>query len=158
MWGAVVRIETEKGKITPQVTYCRNTDTGALEWVFKGMPHGKPLVGIQWHRPELPTIIVEGEKTWHAVRRIARGYNVLTWVGGCRSWQVSNWSEIYAHDCVVWPDADEIGVSTSRLIADYIGARVVDVSGLQKPDGWDLADAIDEGWRWGGILKYLKDD
>ena len=105
----------------------------------------RPLYGLDRlaSHPTLPVLVVEGEKCADVA---VPGYVVVTWPGGSSAVGRADWSPLIDRDVTVWPDADAPG----RKAADAISARipaaeVLDVWSIDLPDGWDLADAIDEG-------------
>lgn len=116
-------------------------------WVKKAWPKPRPLYGLPalGRNPLKPVMIVEGEKACHAAQAIEGSpYVVLTWSGGAQAWKQADWSPLTGRDIVIWPDADNPGVSAAAGIAGLLvktnkSVKIIDVSG--QPDGWDAADS-----------------
>lgn len=157
--GYVLRRDIDGKKETPQVCWVRLPD-GTECWSRFPFPKPRPLYvgGGLSGIPEGQVVIVEGEKCADALYRQRR--RALTWVGGTNGVAHADWSLIGARDVIIWPDADQPGVTAANEIARILieqgcRVRVMDVSG--KPDGWDCADAIDEGWGFDAVTAFIKD-
>lgn len=78
--GYVVRLEDKAGdKITPTLTYCVN-DKGHKQWRWQGFGNDRPLYGLEQLKlkPHSPALIVEGEKTAEAAKKLFPDYAVVT--------------------------------------------------------------------------------
>ena len=164
--GYVLRVPLrDGGKITPQVTYCVGPD-GRRLWCCVPFPSPRPLQGLSElsARPDVPVLIVEGEKCRHAAAKAFPGYVVVTWPGGAQGLRRVDFSPLQGRDVILWPDADETGRKAMIGFADHTGlwregvAQYVHAVGVQsiqyvdpgtRNDGWDVADALDangDGW------------
>lgn len=156
--GAVVRIEIDGKKITP--TICSATDGLTTRLVMMAMPDPKPLLGSDLLSGEKPVLIVEGEKTWHAVRQKMPGWEVVTW-GGSSTYKKADWEVLQELDCIIWPDADDPGRNAAAAIAGILRGHKCGVTIVKPPtgvsDGWDLADAFEEGWTAEDVAQYITD-
>lgn len=125
---------------------------GKPHWKGWKKPELRPIYGI--HRlssapPDAPLLIVEGEKTADAARKLFPNDVVLTPMGGTGSFSSSaDWGPVIeaakTRTTRLWPDADKAGRSAMTYLKARIpSALVVDTSGL--PDGWDLADPVPDG-------------
>lgn len=161
--GYVLRCDFEDGKkITPQVTWCVGPD-GETRWCLEFFPSPRPLQGLDAlaARPAAPVLVVEGEKCRAAGADALTPYVVLTWPGGSKGIGHVDWSPLEGRDVVLWPDADQAGrdamlgwttrdgqmmpgVAQHLFWAGAKAIRFVDVQG--QPRGWDIADAIRDGW------------
>jgi putative DNA primase/helicase len=98
-------------------------------------------------------LVVEGEKTAEAAKRIFPGWAVTTSQGGSGAAEKSDWSPVNCKQVTIWPDADDPGEKYWRDVARLCheagaeSVHVVDVP-LSAPKGWDLADDAPEAWRW----------
>lgn len=95
-------------------------------------------------------VIVEGEKCVEEARAKFPMYEWTTWHGGAANVNKVDLAPLVGCDVIVWPDLDEPGAGA----ADYLCKELVGVAGLVrrvipplgKPKGWDVADAIEEGY------------
>lgn len=154
LWGYTCRVEPEPGKkdVIP-VTW------RAGKWAQGALPEPRWLYGSELLRahPETQVLIVEGEKTADAARRLLPGALVLTWPGGCKAVAKANWSLIAGRKAVGWPDADEPGMAAMVRISDiHNGPMRIVRTDPAWPQGWDLADAEAEGWTTEQVRDYIK--
>ena len=156
------RHEGERKLILPWAYGKLNGTTG---WHRK-MPAGlRPLLGIEEYAAQSgasPVLIVEGEKTREAAKRlVAEKFFVTTWSGGCQAIDKTDFRILDDAVIYIWPDADEPGAQAAVKIAEtlkhYPPSQVFIVT---PPDdvkpGWDLADAETEGWRPEDILHHIE--
>lgn len=160
--GYVLRCEFDNGKITPTVTWCIGPD-GAMQWCIRPFPIPRPLCGLDdlAARSDAPVLLVEGEKCRAAGAGALPMYVVVAWPGGSNGIPYVDWSPLAGRDVVLWPDADAPGRAAMLGHTDYTGRfhpgiaqflhrvgvrsmRYVDTDG--QPEGWDIADALDDGW------------
>lgn len=124
-------------------------DTGAIEWETRAYPEPRPLYGL----PQLSAkpadkkvIVVEGEKAAEALLARKPANPVLTWSGGSRAWQKTDWAPIHGREVILWPDNDEAGREAMRGIAELLRAHgsTVHILGtaeeLMDIPGGDCAD------------------
>lgn len=158
--GYVCRIEEKSGK-----TYRPRTpwydDEGNIVWRWKGFVCPRPLYGMQLlpMHPQAVVVIVEGEKCADALRALDSTTPVLTWPGGAGGVAHVNWEPLRGRRVILWPDADEPGRKAVVDIAARLaplGCRVkVATPPADKPKGWDVADAIAEGWGRDEVVEFL---
>lgn len=161
--GYVLRCEfPDGGKMTPTITWCIGPD-GAMQWCVRPFPRPRPLLGLDAlaDKPDAPVLIVEGEKCRAAGACALPMYAVVSWPGGGKGVQYTDWRPLKGRDVVLWPDADDAGVDAMLGEHHYSGTfkpgiaqhlhhagarsmRVIDTTGQAK--GWDIADAIRDGW------------
>lgn len=160
--GYVLRCEFDNGKITPAITWCIGPD-GAMQWCVRPFPRPRPLYGLDAlaAKPGAPVLLVEGEKCREAGAGAFAGYAVLSWPGGSKGVKYADWSPLAGREVVLWPDADDAGReamlgkvdgsgAVHRGVAQILaavgvrGLRLIDTAG--QPRGWDIADALAEGW------------
>lgn len=133
------------------------------KWTGKSWPDPKPIYHLKQleERPDYPVLVVEGEKAAEAAAAVLTGYIVVTWAGGSSALAKSDWTPLKGRDVVIWPDADEPGWKAGAALAEIatkVGAtsiKVIDTHG--QPEGWDLADAIAEGWDAKQIIVWARD-
>lgn len=178
-------------------------------WVSKGFPSPKPIYGAETlaasveDAPDDPTVdpdapldlrilIVEGEKTADAARRLLAGPDVplgpdaprrvvLSPMNGSGSFGLANWGGLVSFLAArrerigalrfdVWPDADADPGKVARARKEIAERLVLELADAQLPgevffvepdaapsiDGWDLADAEEEGWTGSRALERLE--
>lgn len=184
LYGFVARYRKSDGDkdIVPW-TWCQDKgdDRGLMQWHMKQWQEPRPLyVPLATLPPDLPVLVVEGEKCAQAAQESLAGeWLVVSWPGGGKAWDRAAWDWIAGRSVVLWGDCDakhikltkaerDAGVpadSKPLLPADKqpgvaamagIGQHLlglgcaVSVCPLPEPgavsDGWDVADAIDQGW------------
>lgn len=169
--------ETGTHKDVIPVSWMVNADTGEARWKQRAMPAPRPLYGL----PDIANstgqvIIVEGEKAADAARRILPDIQVTTWAGGSKAIGKTDWSPLAGRKVVIWPDCDsqtdktgewrayqeQPGMAAALAIADILAeldaqTRIVAVPYPGMIDnGWDLADAEQDGWDRDQTLQHLK--
>jgi putative DNA primase/helicase len=124
------------------------TWTGSA-WAWKSPPKPKPLY---WPRrvPGAPVLIAEGEKAADAAAVLFPGHAVCTWPGGTSNVPHANWQPLAGCSVTIWPDADDVGRKAAAQLARILLGLRCSVVVVNPPDtvaqGWDLADALAEGW------------
>lgn len=166
--GAVLRIMIDGKKLTPTVTYCVNTETGEEKWCVRGFPEPKPLYNIDRWFNDRPVIVVEGERCVDAAQaKIAEFYDITSWPNGTNAIQKADWSPLYGRDVTLWADNDlqlfkrgpregemkpqdeQNGRKAMLWLKNHLEDNGSTVTLLDQPeiaiDGWDCADAAEEG-------------
>lgn len=121
-----------------------------------GMPSPRPLYNLdRWHTSET-VVIVEGEKCADALTSI--GVEATTLMGGANTTiEKTDLTPLAGKTVLLWPDHDAPGASLMDGLAGPLRAMGCTVRVLTpptaKPDGWDAADAIAEGFDVVGFLK-----
>lgn len=121
-----------------------------------GMPSPRPLYGLElWHASEA-VVIVEGEKCADAL--VSIGVDATSLMGGANtSLEKTDLTPLAGKTVVLWPDHDAPGASLMDKLAEPLAALGCAVRRLSppaaKPDGWDAADAVAEGFDVIGFLK-----
>lgn len=162
--GYVLRVEFEDGtKVTPQVTWCVGPNGGDGRWCSRPFLDPRPLCGLfdLTQKPDAPALIFEGEKCRAAGDASLPMYAAITWPGGSNGVARADWSPLAGRDIVLWPDADNAGrkamlgeerrdgtiipgVAQFAKRAGCGDIRMVSTDGM--PKGWDIADAVSDGW------------
>ncbi|WP_193771380.1 phage/plasmid primase, P4 family [Candidatus Magnetaquicoccus inordinatus] len=124
---------------------------GKRAWQRSSYPAPRPLYGLellQNHAQDL--LIVEGEKSCDAARRLLPELLALTWSGGSNAVALSNWQLLQGRTLYLWPDADSAGEKAMHWLANHLHTLQCQIYWVQPPstaaNGWDLADAETEGW------------
>jgi hypothetical protein len=172
--GYVLRCRFPGGKkFTPCISYCRHKDSDDERWCMVHLPKPRSLYGLDRlaQRPNATVILVEGEKAADAAQRLLPPFVAMTWLGGAKAYQHSDWSPLAVRSVLCVPDADDEGHAAfhehvdkrGRAIAGIIevltaiGAKVRCVAPpLSLKRGWDLANAEEEGWSGNQALAWIK--
>ena len=118
-------------------------------WAWKSPAKPRPLY---WPRrvPGAPVLIAEGEKAADAAAALFPGHAVCTWPGGTSNVHHANWQPLAGCSVTIWPDADDVGRKAAAQLARILLGLRCSVVVVSPPDtvaqGWDLADALAEGW------------
>lgn len=156
--GYVLRHDLQDGgKETPMVMWCEVPGQGAV-WCRYPFPKPRPLFGLDRLASGKQVIIAEGEKC-ATVGAAITGRLFISWPGGTYGIHHTDWSPLAGRSVVIWPDADGPGHDTAAKIgAILLGmgctVKMIDVS--DKPKGWDIADAADEGWSREEIDAFMR--
>ena len=167
--GCVVRcdkdINGDKVKSFAQFSY----DWIKKRWNASWSGDGKPLYNLQEivSRPDVPVMVVEGEKTAEAAKLLFPEYVVTTSCMGSASPRSSNWSCLSGRDVIIARDNDLTGSRYARSLNDILTKQgVKSISGLSPlrlgsytivdgkptkrehgtPEKYDLADSLADGW------------
>ena len=150
----------KKKDVIPQV-WALMSD-GTTRWAWKSMQDPRPLYNLPeiMSGPGKPVLIVEGEKAADAAKKIVgTRYVVTTSAGGSKAINKSNWAVLQARKILLWPDADEPGRSAFMKLGMKLFKSNVEVKMIltdDRQDGWDAADALEEGWDWEQLAKWAK--
>ncbi len=117
-------------------------------WNWKAFPEPRPLYGLDRlaAAPDLPVIVVEGEKCADAAAKLLSGMVAIAWPGGCKALDKVDWSPLRGRVVTLWPDADDPGKAAMQALAEKLAqpCRIVRPNG--EAEGWDIADALAAGW------------
>lgn len=177
--GVVCRFETsDGGKDILPLSFCTHP-TKPAQWRYLAFPEPRPLYGLQRlaAAPAGAVLVVEGEKCADALHELLDGARpVLSWPGGSKAVALADWTPLAGRPVVLWPDADrkvdrrtgqvfpphrQPGIAAMEKIAAKLGelgceVRIVDLAKLgDVADGWDVADAIAEGWTRERVRDFL---
>ena len=112
---------------------------------WKALSPPRPLYGLPAIIASLkPVLVVEGEKTADAARRIFPDHVVTTSSGGSKAARMTDWKPLSGRDVTIWPDADQAGKSYAKSVRKILrrhktAARIIALPD-DLPTGWDLAD------------------
>ncbi len=150
-----------------------------MEWLMKQVPGPRPLYNLCQlsTNPGAEVVIVEGEKTAEAARRLLPDHVVTTSSGGAKSARQSDWSPLAGRDCLIVADFDDPGKDYSDAVAQSLmevgAARIsrLDISQIGSrfysegrellrpecdiPQGYDLADAETDGWAAESLRQFI---
>ncbi len=169
---------SDGGKVTLPLSWCHNQKTGAVEWRWMAFPEPRWLYGLDRlaEKPRAPVLVVEGEKCADSAAGQLPHLACITWPGGSKAVGKADWSPLAGRDVIIWPDcdsqknkagaylafADQPGMAAGNKIADKLLAMncrvwMLDIAQPgEKPSGWDIADAIDEGLAGEALRLYVR--
>lgn len=159
----VYRCEPSPGeKQVVPLTYCRNTRTDRMEWRWQSLPKPRSLyrADLLGRVPDAFVLLVEGEPKCDAANKaLPENWICLSWANGANSWSKADWSMLARREVTIWPDADPPGIAAARQIADQLPhygatAKVLDPP-RDAPKGWDVADALVDGWDQQRLLAFI---
>ena len=161
LFGAVCRFDLPGGgKDVVPLTWCRHAD-GREQFRWLSFAKPRPIYGLDLlaANPDAGVLIVEGEKAAKAARRICPGV-VLTWPGGSKAAKFTDWTPLAGRKVNIWPDRDAPGIEAAHAIAKALAGIAAKVRVITPPagpsDGWDLADAVGEGWDRARLVEAMK--
>lgn len=180
--GWIARFDSTDAQGNPQkkilpFTFCQLPD-GRQEWEAKGIPAPRPLYRLPeiLSRPDAPLLITEGEKTADAGQQLFPGCVATTPMHGAKSPHKTDWSHMAGRKVIIAADQDDAGRAYAERAAKLCrDAGAAEVSRLDfpahlvirngvptqrdgdTPKGWDLADAIGDGWTPEHVYRGVKD-
>ena len=111
------------------------------------------------NKPDLPVLLVEGEKTADAANKIFKNFISISWYGGINRIGKVDFSPLKNRKIIYWPDADTAGLNSIEGIVqalEMVGAKSLSI--VQLPyyltKGWDLADEKPSGLN---LIKLLEE-
>ena len=161
LFGAVCRFDMPEGaKQVVPLTWARHAD-GREQFRWLAFAKPRPLYGLDIlaANPDAGVLIVEGEKAADAARTISPGV-VVTWPGGSKAVKYTDWTPLAGRKVVIWPDRDAPGIEAAHAVAKALAGIAAKVRVVTPPagpqDGWDLADAVAEGWDRARLIEAMK--
>lgn len=180
--GVIYRFTDSAGdKVVVPCVYAKHAETARCEWRWMAFPEPRPLYLRGALRPELPVLLLEGEKcvdAGHAM--LGANLDVVSWSGGSKATAKTDWTPLAGRTVVMWPDADskrykdshkfsgelmpegeQPGMSAMVKIGGILQAQgcttyLVDIPapGVVE-DGWDIADLIASGGSVEDVLGWI---
>jgi predicted P-loop ATPase len=100
---------------------------------------------------ELPVWIFEGERKADRCAALIDTAACTAWCNGAAAVRKTDWFWLTGRTVVLWPDNDAPGRDAMVWLGSYLAQRACTVLIVayppdSKPEGWDIADAIAEGW------------
>lgn len=163
----------EAKKLILPITYCQLPD-GKRAWRSKGLPDLRPLYNLAeiartGDVADAPKVIIcEGEKAADAASMLFPDCICTTAMHGAQSPHKTDWSPLVGRTVVIVPDIDEPGRNFAKQVASLLTTAGVknielllptwfsetfwengkpqDQPWWLKKKGYDLADAVADGW------------
>jgi len=156
--GVIMRWDMPDGsKTISQCSWMRHKKTDRCTWKWQAFNAPRPLYRGEnlAKMPNADVIIVEGEKAADALAKKLPDYVVLSWAGGSKAINQSDWGVLEGRNVVIWPDNDNAGQSAAEAIKEATEGKIIDPPS-DKPEGWDAADAIAENWTEAALVELIK--
>lgn len=161
--GFACRFDGADGKQFRPLALYAPANGGPLVWRWEAWPTPRPLYGLDRlaARPTASVVVCEGEKSADAAAQLFPGHVCVTSPNGSKSAAKADWMPLRGRVVTVWPDADAPGVEYAKKVAELsTAAGVSSVAIVTSPndviEGWDAADAVDEGWTPARALALIK--
>jgi len=162
---ALIRKEDGSKDVIPY-RYCRN-EAGKFAWKQKGFQAPRPLYNqesLKKAPADAQILMVEGEKCCDYAKKLFADYPrivPLTWVGGANCAKLADYSPLAGRKVIFWADADLPGEKAMQQIYEITknsikGGRLIIPDG--KPQGWDIADLIDEGANQKTVIDFMREN
>lgn len=159
----IERFDKEDGskEVKPRC-YAKNKETGKEEWLSANLFEETPLYNLENYKEssDKPVLIVEGEKTAEAAKRLFPDYWVTTWSGGCGQVNKVKIESLKGRSIYLLPDNDEPGRKAMqkmalRLQEQECKIHIVDIPEADFPKGWDVADSFPDDWNVDKLSEFL---
>ncbi|NGX62049.1 MAG: hypothetical protein K940chlam9_01542 [Chlamydiae bacterium] len=148
----ILRLENDEGKKTILPVSYGYFQGGEPTWTLRGyqaLP--RPLYNLHLlkEQPNARVLIVEGEKAADHANKLFPNTISLTWSGGAKAADKTDWSPLFMRDVIIWPDNDKAGYEAADTICQLL--RKVGIKSLHTvdkqllvtlPPKWDLADPL----------------
>lgn len=180
--GVIHRFTTsDGGKEVLPCCFAEHDGNGKREWHWMAFPEPRPLYGLYElaQHTDKPVLLVEGEKCADAANTLLQDdFVCVTWPGGGKAVQKIDWLPLKGRTIYAWADCDnqkdksgdvlpehkQPGMAAMLKIRDILGGpekfHIVDIPlPGDVPDGWDIADAIQDGWdvdRLSGFISTIR--
>ena len=154
--GMVCRYDTAEGKqIIPYTLWSTARAPDGI-WQCRSWPAPRPLYGLDYLAafPEAIVVVCEGEKAADAAQFLLPmpEYICITSPGGSNAVHKAGWHTIQNRKVMIWPDNDAPGEKYAHAVSAILRLKNNDVYIMpvptDKPQGWDAADALAEGWQY----------
>jgi len=155
--GVIMRWDLPDGsKTISQCSWMRHKKTERCTWKWQAFNAPRPLYRGELlnKKPSADVVIVEGEKAADALASKLPDHVVLSWAGGCKAINQSDWAVLEGRNVSIWADNDEPGRTAAKQLQGITEGNLIDAPS-DKPEGWDAADAVAEGWTTEGLQELL---
>jgi putative DNA primase/helicase len=122
-------------------------DGFASEW-----PAPRPVFNLPdlLDHPDAPVLICEGEGKSISAADLFPDHICIAWTGGTAGIAHTDWSPLAGRTLILWPDADDPGRQCMAKLGQLLLPSASAITIVNPPAGlaagWDLADAVAEGW------------
>lgn len=152
-WFWVLRLDTPKGKNIRPYSSVHDPKTGKDTFEFKLDLSNRPMYNLYSlvKRPEVPVLVLEGEKACDAAQERFPEYVCVSWSGGTGGVAKTDFSPLAKRKVTLVPDNDDAGIKAMVKVATLVKAENEDFAPMitfmdvqdDVPKGWDFADEFD---------------
>lgn len=163
LYGYVTRKDFSDSKLPMQIIYGESKLGIGWHQLNSALPN-RPIFNSHNYSSDKKILFVEGERNCIEVQKVLGDeWCVLTVVGGTsESYTLnSDFSFIINHtsNIYLWRDNDEVGLKFAKLLTAQLPAlktiRIKKFIPVDAKEGYDLYDAIQEGWDKDDIVKCI---
>lgn len=150
------------GKEVIPASYCTNHKEGKTQWRWQAPLEPRPIYNghLLGQFPDAPIVLCEGEKAADACARLMPTAIAVATLGGSNAAKHANWGTLANRQIIIWPDADAPSMKYAQYAAKALDEVSAQVSICLPPEnvceGWDAADAEQEGWDEDKTLTFLR--
>ena len=155
--GVIMRWNLPDGsKTISQCSWMRHKKTDRCTWKWQAFNAPRPLYRGELlnKMPSADVVIVEGEKAADALAAKLPDHVVLSWAGGCKAINQSDWAVLEGRKVSIWADNDKPGRESAKQLQNITQGNLIDAPS-DKAEGWDAADAVAEGWTTEGLQELI---
>jgi putative DNA primase/helicase len=155
--GVIMRWDLPDGsKTISQCSWMRHKKTDRCTWKWQAFNAPRPLYKGELlnKKPGADVVIVEGEKAADALASKLPDHVVLSWAGGSKAINQSDWAVLEGRKVSIWADNDEPGRTAAKQLQGITKGNLIDAPS-DKAEGWDAADAVAEGWTTEGLKELI---
>jgi predicted P-loop ATPase len=122
----------------------------------------RPLTGIEALTPDKRVLVVSSAALEAARTLFGPRFTCLSWTGGVAT---TDWEPLYGRSVDLWPDASNQGDMLVAGIVEILLPRLADpgqelrvMMQEERRDGWNLSNALEEGWDMARVAAHAKRD
>ena len=151
-------IGQEPGSVYKSWTY--SSEVGGARQ--KNPPTPRPLYHLDElrARPDQPIYLLSNERAAEGLKHAGNGHDLVTSTVVASNFKDVRWTDIAGRTVICWPDNDEssiegIRTAVAQLLPLKCTVRIVNVPRETKPEHWNVAQAIEQGWAWSQIEEFI---
>lgn len=161
--GAVIGYVAQYGEELIPWTFGSYSKNLKPKWEKRSFGSPRPIYNADKIEHSAGQVIITcSEASVDAAEQLLKVPSCTTWQGRNLDVRLADWSALKGRKAVLIPDADPSGVEAmawlaKHLLGDIKAASVSVIDTSDQPLGWDLADALDEGWDAAQTIAWAKE-
>ncbi len=113
-------------------------------------------------RPNEPVYLVSNERSAEALKKAGNGHSLVATAAFAGDFKSVRWTDLAGRTVILWPDNDDASIdgmraAVSALLPLKCVVRIVSVPRETKPEHWNVADAVQQGWAWQQVADFIAD-